>query len=635
MARKGTDVEVDYGRPYVGEIDYIGNDYDPIGQQKDHFCIRCKQYYAGLKQRGITSEEFIPSCVGDISDYLTEGIDEESVDPDDLEMAKIYANPIEFAMAQFNWDARWYQEPLLLCSSKKKVIRAGRRSGKSEALVLDIAYNLYTNRNYSIILVCPYQSQIKVVFDKLRRLINDSVDYQSSIKRDVSSPHYLIELNNGSALRGFSSGSGSGKKSNQIRGQDANAVYLDEADYLTDEDLESIMAILASHPDCRLWASSTPSGARNHFFNWAVNKDLRFKEFHFISAEAPTWTDETEIFFRDAYSDMGYLREFLAEFGEEMQGVFRNADINKSLINYEYESCRPTSQASYCIGVDWNKNTGTHIIVLECSSASDDVKYRVVDKLIIEKHRFTQINAVKEIIRMTSEWNAEHVYVDAGYGETQVEMLHKFGIDNPRSKMDRKVKAIQMGGNEVLRDPKTGVEIKKPTKSFVVNIAARQMEAGRCIMPRSEDTRRVINQDDLSADIGLVQQMRNFKVTKISPKGIPTYSQDYEHTLTAWMLAIYAFVKEKSDFSRYHKSSAVAYAGKIGEPMSPEEAKNRSEETRKKNLPAPRVLGDKAQWTEDLLSGMKRDARLRNLQEKQQKSGIMYKPRGPGSRSNF
>lgn len=629
----------DFGRPYVPERDYVSNGYKNFGRPTKHFCEQCKDYYCDLKKLGVTNNAFPPICEGDISHTIQDKIANV---PEDMQETLLYQDPVTFAALELNWRPRWYQLEMLRCTSQFKVVRAGRRLGKSECMAIKILHLLWINKDFSILLVCPYQSQVNRVFEIMRRLAYASDSFIESIEKDNTSAPQIMVLANGSKVTGFSSGAKSGGKSTQIRGQDANAVLIDEMDYLNEEDFEAILAILASHPDCILWASSTPTGERKQFFDWSVNKDLRFKEFHYISSESPSWRPEIETLFRDQYTEAGYHREFDAEFGEEAYGVFKNKDINASLDNYTYGMCEPSTSARYIVGVDWNENAGTHIMVVECDQHGENkqILYRPVEKRIIEKQEFTQHTAVMEVIRLTHKWNADWIYVDEGYGHTQIEMLKKFGLQNPASKIDKKVRGIQMGGNIEIRDPLTGEMIKKAAKPFIVNIAARQLETGRCILPRNEDTRVIIDEDmPTGGSIGLVQQMRNFRVEKIGKSGSPTYSQGFEHTLTAWMLALYGFFMELGDINKMNYGVQVGFSGRFGEEVK--EPQNRvinSKKIRQKFIPQPRGLGysDKRIFRRhDLLNSIleERTARIQEIENR--KKNVKYPLPKPGNRSNF
>ena len=118
-----------------------------------------------------------------------------------------------------------------------------------------------------------------------------------------------------------------------------------------------------------------------------------------------------------------------------------------------------------------------------------------------------------------------------------------------------------MNTNIEISDPVSGLPIKKPVKQFMVDASCRAVEMRQVIFPQSEDTTtRIVPSEIPFADIGILQQMRSFKIVKYSPTGVPTYSQDYEHTLTAWMLAIMGHVLEFSDMKKIEYIMDVAYS---------------------------------------------------------------------------
>jgi len=129
-------------------------------------------------------------------------------------------------------------------------------------------------------------------------------------------------------------------------------------------------------------------------------------------------------------------------------------------------------------------------------------------------------------------------------------MLKKYGKKNLATKLHKKVVAYHMGGNIEIRDPATKQKVKKPSKPFMVNNAVLQLEQDRIVLPMSEDTQVLVDSTENQSSgtgQGLVQQMRNFSIERVSSTGLPTYSQGEEHTLTAWMLSIVAFTLELSD----------------------------------------------------------------------------------------
>lgn len=562
------------GESYIPLDDYPARNYKPIGGRGDsHFCDLCKANYKDMYDKGITSKEFIPKCVGDL-EQIYDGIDPSEFGSDEeYNYLKVVSNPASWAKFELDWDARWFQKEVLNCSSQFKAIRAGRRAGKSESMALLALWYLFTNgglqdRQFQILMVAPYMAQVSKFFDSVRGFIkqSSSMSMPGVIKRNVINPQ-VIEFAQGGVMRGFSSGgtSTSSAGSDKVRGQDADLIIIDEVDYVADIDIEVVIAILGSHPGARLIAASTPTGFRSKLYEWCRNKESAFKEFWFISAESPTWTADTEKMFKENYSESGYNREFLAEFGEEAAGVFRPKDIQKSIADYDMEKCFYRSECEYVIGVDWNKTTGTHITVVEAISIQGEgVKYRLVDKEIIRKSEFQQIEGVKRLMEVDKKWGGNnHIYVDAGFGHVQVEMMWKYDVDHPMEKTDyrNKVKPITMNTNIEIRDPVTGQIIKKPVKQFMVDNAARSLENGMCLVPREEDTAtRIVPSEVAFSNIGLAQQMREFKIMRYTPSGMPTYSQDYEHTLTAWMLALMGHLLEYSDINQMNLTSNIAYS---------------------------------------------------------------------------
>jgi replicative DNA helicase len=317
-----------------------------------------------------------------------------------------------------------------------------------------------------------------------------------------------------------------------------------------------------------LWSTSTPTGEHKKFYAYCTNKNLGYKEFWFVSPENPTWTQGTEDHLRREYNAVDktspeWDHEILAEFGEQVQGVFRNSAIDAALQDYDMNKSFPETDSIYILGVDWNKNHGTHMVIVQYAGS----QFRLMKKVIIPKGEFTQTLAVESIINLHSQWNFAGMYVDAGYGDTQVEMLKKYGLSNPGSKIVHRLKSFEMQKMIEIRDPQTGSIVKKNTKPFLVNRLAETLDDGRLVLPASEDTR--VYREDMQ--MGLVQQMRNFKIEGYSVLGAPKYSQGQEHTLTALMIAVGGYLLDHSDLRQVRHLNEVAFAGGFGDSSPPPE----------------------------------------------------------------
>jgi hypothetical protein len=538
---------------YVPEFDYKGQNYTPIGAPPKDICAHCRDYYCKLHKNKICRKKFPIKCHGHVLDEFADLQVEDFASQEEFDEVQMLADPVTWAQHAFGWEARWYQEVALSCTATKKVLRWGRRDGKSEALAINCCWLSQVNSNFTILVIAPYEVQVQKVFDVIKGFLFSNPTIAGTIKASTKTPNHRITFHNGSEILGFSSGAQSASGSKKIRGQDANYIALDEADYLEANDVEAILAILASHAECGLWASSTPTGMHKKFHEFCTKKDLGFKEFWYISAESPSWTEETETFFKLEYDVIMYEHEFLAEFGLQERGVFRNDLIDSSLTDYALPRER-THGSRVIIGADWNgSDIGVHITVVEAKHDSETtIKYVLLEKKVVKGAEFTQHQAVLEIAMLVGKYHADYVYVDAGYGEVQVEMLQKMGVRDPSTRLHKIVRPYVMQSKVEIRDPVTGRKIQKAAKPFMVSTSARELEARRLELPISEDTQVLVEtkEDEGSgASMGLVQQMRNFAIERVSSTGLPTFSQGEDHTLTAYMLCITGFILEFSDLT--------------------------------------------------------------------------------------
>jgi replicative DNA helicase len=175
---------------------------------------------------------------------------------------------------------RPYQAEMLRCSSNRKVFRLGRQSGKTDCLVVAMLFHLFIapnvpeNEGFRIVVIAPFQAQIDLIFNRIDELLSASALATNSIASRTKSPPRRLILYNGSILTGFTAGTKSGGNADSVRGQKANMLVLDEADYLNAGDLDSSLAIITNYPNATVWMSSTPKGTRDTFYNTCFKKDV-------------------------------------------------------------------------------------------------------------------------------------------------------------------------------------------------------------------------------------------------------------------------------------------------------------------------------------------------------------------------
>ena len=487
---------------------------------------------------------------------------------EEQKLIEIFSNPIKWAentlcLKDKPLELRWYQKEILNHAisgedtSNRLVLRCGRRTGKTTTLAVLALWHCFTTKNGKIVVVAPYDRHVEVVFKMFREFINDSPELHDSIERDIKNPQY-IEFKNGATIAGFTSGVKSGDKGDSVRGQAADWIILDEMDRMHSDDIDSIVSIAAEDADrIGIAASSTPTGKRDKFYEWCYSSI--WKEFHFASHVNPNWNETAEQHFRDILSEQGYVHEVLAEFGSETVGVFNKDYIDMSREDYYYEESA-SELDTVCIGVDWDKyQAATQIIVLKFDKGFQDKygitkpRFRVLNRVEIERSEFTFDNAVKKIIKLNKQYNPNFIYVDKGSGEYQIETLRKYGEKYPETGLYNKVKGIQFAEKLEIRDPVTKELEKKPIKPFMVNQTSIILERHQLALS--------------DYDQELWKQMEDYRVVRKTTAGVPVYTDENEHALDALMLAVLAFSLEYPNLTKvlqqFHVARKMAKAPRI------------------------------------------------------------------------
>lgn len=594
-------IDVPLDSLFLSEV--IKNNTRPDGTEKDlqlmqrlenPICQKCHVDYK-LKYPG---KPFLPSCKGIYTerdftarevafkkafpedDYTNEDRDNDRAIYDVVFWAQknIVVKNDEGDLIPF--EARWYQEEILRCTARRKVDRLGRGLGKTICGVIEELHKALTRKNLDTLIVCPADSQSEKWYTEIEFQLNNSPTLKNLDVGQKQQPFKTFKFKgSGSTISIFTAGSASGRGANAVRSQDPWRVRLDEQDYLNEEDYKAIGPLISRHePVSEFHGSSTPTGERSEFWRMCTQMPA-YREFYFPISVHPLWSDEMELTCRQqAKTDDIYRHEYLAEFSDPSSGVFKSQHVDVARIIYSdpnrpslrgYDCEKYTAAWRYFMGVDWNgKGTGTRIRVV---GYDPETKIRrCVAKLIVDRPGYTTMDSIQSIVEMNKQWHCEEIFIDAGFGFAQDELIRlagQMGKDRDTQKL-KDIHTVDFGAQlklnrlvsnrdpakqtRYLPDPKDE-ELKRMTKPFMVEGAVLAFE------------HRLVQFSD--EDSILDEQLRAYRVKTYSSHG---YANVYEadgdcgdHDLDAFMLALMAVEQRYGLFASKESYRRLASFGYI------------------------------------------------------------------------
>ena len=475
-------------------------------------------------------------------------------------------------------------------------------------MILWFAYTQYNkgpNNQYDILIATPYETQIDLIFKRLHQLIDRSPLLISLKSRDVQ--HNICFNINGvtSNILGLTAGANnSSGGANSSRGQRADVLILDECDYIGSNQITNILNIRNEDPErIRLICASTPSGKHEEYYKWCQDaskkyfvsdsdkKNNTFSGFQITECKPGEGNGWTEIYapsnvnkellkinpdtnqtyledIREELSEMRYAQEVLAEFGEEELGVYQKQYIQLAIdegkrIGHKYITKwsaedreaylkKTQGQNIRLLGIDWDKYANaTNMVCVEYDRFHQDENGRIVPcfKILfreeISRSNFTYTNAMNRVIELNREFKFDWIAIDRGYGETQLELFHKYGEQHPESGFAEKVVGYQFSQKIEVTDPYTRKKDEKHMKPFMVNNSVNVFEKGKMILDPS--------------DKYIIEELEEYRVKTISAAGLPTYTSENEHALDAMNLALLIFAQKYDSLLKKVFSSKIAF----------------------------------------------------------------------------
>lgn len=504
-------------------------------------------------------------------------------------------------------------------------------------LILWYAYTQYNrgpNNQYDIIIATPYETQIDLIFKRLHQLLEMSPVLKGLVSRDV---HHNLRFNiNGieSNILGLTAGANnSSGGANSSRGQRADLLVMDECDYIGSNQITNILNIRNEAPErIRLLCASTPSGKHEEYYRWCQGASKKYfpsqedidnntfsgyQTTELQIGEGNGWTEvyapsnvnkellkinpDTQQTYlediRDELSEMRYEQEVMAGFGEEAMGVYQKKFIQAAIdegkrTNFKYITKwsreerraylkRTQGQCYRFLGVDWDKYAAaTNMVCMEYNPFHQDEEgnivpmFRMLFRIEIPRSEWTYVNAMNKIIELNDEYKFDWIGIDRGYGETQLELLHKYGLEHPETQLAEKVVGFQFSQKIKVRDPYTRKQSEKHIKPFMVNNSVNLFEKGKIILDGS--------------DKDMISQLEEYRVKSITSTGMPQFTDENEHAIDAMNLCLLLFALNYDSLLRKMYTMKSVFIGAIDKRGL--DVKDRSIGEDKEEIPIVQVI---------------------------------------------
>lgn len=405
-------------------------------------------------------------------------------------------------------------------------------------MALMMVQEMLLTEKYRVLVISPYAVQtaevIKTFIDLCSRLP------ENPIKSKKQTPAWEINFHNGSILMGFTAAT----NADSVRGQTADRIVLDEVDDIPEAAIVSVMAIKMSVPNVKVWRSGTPKGERNLH---RAEQDPMNKCFHYPSYVIPHYDDKMDVSLRAEMGDgIGYVQEVMAELGIASNSVFQSMFLvraqNKIKFVTALDILSDRSRYIVTLGVDWNHDqVGSRLIALAYDK--ENPQFFIIDKEAVAIEGFTQHAAQDRIITLNRKYSFDHIFVDKGFGTTQIANIKQFAMAQvgtvPKGHPDLKlldITPIDFGSVTEVTDPITGEVHKTPTKQMAVLNTVEILEKDLLTLHSKEDH-------------AIILQFKNY-IEKSRNRGRIVYGylskKIGDHDLDAIMIALFGMKKTYS-----------------------------------------------------------------------------------------
>ncbi|WP_290597060.1 MULTISPECIES: terminase large subunit domain-containing protein [unclassified Archaeoglobus] len=346
-------------------------------------------------------------------------------------------DPVLFTQIFLNHEPHEAQKLILRDKHQFITVVAGRRFGKTKAMAFSAIHYAITHPGSIQFILAPSYNQANIMFWEITTLLSKSI-LVHLIERVYKTPFSKIIFRNGSEIHARST-----TKPEYLRGHKAHRAILDEAAYIPDDVISQVVEPMLADFNGSWIKIGTPFG-KNHFYDsYLKGQSEEFEDYssyRFPSTANPHISHEFIEKKKREYGENSIIfrTEYLAEFVEDQNAVFRWADIQRNISNIELVDMGQPGRI-YAIGCDLAKYLDyTVIIVLDITNKP----FKLVHFQRFNRRPYAEtILKLKELYK---RFNYAKVLIDSsGVGDPVLEDLQDIGAEGYVFTAKSKVQLIQ------------------------------------------------------------------------------------------------------------------------------------------------------------------------------------------------
>ena len=445
------------------------------------------------------------------------------------------------------FSANYVQQQILNSNERYNVIRVHRRAGKSYSLAILALHTAVMLRGGQVLIIAPAAVQVQEIFTTIREFIRVNDWIQELVASDTKAPAQRIEIeigNQRSRITGITAGSSNKSGGKSSRGQGADLFLVDEGAYLHDDDWTALTAIMKGDSyrrnSVKVFVASTPAAPVGRYYDYCTSpKYTMWNRIHVGLPDNPEISAEEVVATRELCSDLEWVSEYLADFPEIGNTVFKKEDIEGAWLEYSYKHAYNTELEARLknipvtrprtMGVDWDKHqadgSGPNISIVELQ---EDNSYKLIYRREIPQSIYCLTEACKQVIELDKIFKPRQIFVDRGYGEMQMEHLELHAKATRDQELAKKLHGVTFSDKIDIIMPLGGTH-KKDFKEAMINLMNKLFEDKKIITPTGDE----------KGDKILYNQLLKFKVKTQTASHI-TYVDGFDHAISSLGLACMA-----------------------------------------------------------------------------------------------